>query len=479
METQCGNKKSPYLESLQNRCKIKAILEADESTIIGQSVTICGWVRTVRDQKSFAFIEVNDGSSFSSLQAIADKTLEGYEEILSSLSTGAAVAISGALVKSPGNKQQYELQAKQVTVFGTCPNDYPLQKKRHSFDFLRTIAHLRPRTNTQGAVARVRSHLAHATHSFFQERGFIYLQSPILTSSDCEGAGELFQVTTLNLENPPKTEGKVNYKEDFFAKPAYLTVSGQLNAEVYATALSDVYTFGPTFRAENSHTSRHLAEFWMIEPEVAFADLNCIVNLSEAYLKHLISEALTCTKDMEFFNQFIDKGLIERLQHVLSSPFVRMTYTEAIKILEQAQKSFEYPVKWGIDLQSEHERYIVEEHCKKPVILTDYPKEIKAFYMRNNDDGKTVAALDILVPKIGEIIGGSQREERLDVLKDKIIASGLDPITYSWYLDLRRYGTVPHSGFGLGFERLVQFITGIENIRDAIAFPRVAGQCEF
>jgi len=479
METKCGKTKSPCLESLQSKTKIKAILETDESAILGKKVTVCGWVRTVRDQKSFAFIEISDGSCFSIIQAVADAEIPNYQDSIAALTTGAAVAISGEVVKSPGNKQKYELRAEEILVFGPCPNDYPLQKKRHSFDFLRTIAHLRPRTNTQGAVARVRSRLAYATHRFFQDHGFVYLQSPIITASDCEGAGELFQITTLNLENPPRNEGEIDYKKDFFSKPAYLTVSGQLNAEAYATALSDVYTFGPTFRAENSHTSRHLAEFWMIEPEVAFADLSMIATLAEDYLKCLIEEALKCTQDMQFFNQFIDKGIIERLEHVHTSPFVRMTYTEAIDILKKSNKTFEYPVEWGADLQSEHERYIAEEHCKKPVILTDYPKEIKAFYMRNNDDGKTVAALDVLVPKIGEIIGGSQREERLDVLIKKIEATGLDPKDYQWYLDLRKYGTVPHGGFGLGFERLVQFVTGIENIRDAIAFPRVPGQCEF
>lgn len=479
METQCGKMKSPCLESLQDRTKIKAILEAEESAILGKNVTVCGWIRTVRDQKSFAFIEISDGSCFSTIQVVADAKLPSYEAKIAELSTGAAIAISGEVVKSPGNKQKYEIQVSSIELFGTCPNDFPLQKKRHSFDFLRTIAHLRPRTNTQGAVARVRSRLAYATHRFFQERGFVYLQSPIITASDCEGAGELFQITTLNLDNPPRDKGKIDYKQDFFSKPAFLTVSGQLNAEAYATALSDVYTFGPTFRAENSNTSRHLAEFWMIEPEMAFANLNTVAHLAEDYLKCLIQEALSCDQDMQFFNEHIDKGIIERLQHVHDSPFIRMTYTEAIDILKKSNKPFEYPVEWGSDLQSEHERYIAEEYCKKPVILTNYPKEIKAFYMRNNEDGKTVAALDVLVPKIGEIIGGSQREERYDILTKKIEAIGLDPHAYAWYLDLRKYGTVPHGGFGLGFERLVQFVTGIENIRDAIAFPRVPGQCEF
>ena len=457
-----------------SRQKIKTVLHADES-IIGQTVLVCGWIRSVRDQKSFAFIEITDGSCFSNFQIVAEPTM------LEGLSTGAAIAATGEIVKSPGNKQKYEMQAKTIRLLGTCPNDYPLQKKRHSFEFLRTIAHLRPRTNTQGAVARVRSSLAYATHRFFQEKGFVYLQSPIITGSDCEGAGEMFQVTTLNLDNPPKgNDNKVDYHKDFFAQPTFLTVSGQLNAEAYATALSDVYTFGPTFRAENSNTSRHLAEFWMIEPELAFADLSMIADLSEAYLKALVTEILeNCDEDLQFFNQFIEKGLIDRLTHVQNASFVRLTYTEAIQILEKCDKSFEFPIKWGSDLQSEHERFLAEEYCKAPIIMTDYPKEIKAFYMRDNDDGKTVAALDVLVPKVGEIIGGSQREERYDILKAKFEKHHLDLKAYEWYLDLRKYGTVPHGGFGLGFERLVQFVTGIDNIRDAIAFPRVPGNCEF
>ncbi len=467
--------KSECLEtSLVSRQKIKSILDADES-IIGQTVLVCGWIRTVRDQKTFVFIELNDGSSFSNFQVIANPSM------IENLSTGASIVVSGEIVKSLGNKQKYEMQAKELRLLGTCPNDYPLQKKRHSFDFLRTIAHLRPRTNTQGAVARVRSRLAYATHIFFQERGYHYLQSPIITGSDCEGAGEMFQVTTLNLDNPPKTEeGKVNYEKDFFGRSAFLTVSGQLNGEAYATALSDIYTFGPTFRAENSHTSRHLAEFWMIEPELAFADLPMIATLAEEYIKALITDALeNSMEDLQFFNQFIEKGLIDRLTHVQGTPFLRLTYTEAINILEKSERTFEYPVKWGSDLQSEHERYLAEEYCKAPIILTDYPKEIKAFYMRKNKDGKTVATLDVLVPKIGEIIGGSQREERYDVLKAKFEKHNLDLKAYEWYLDLRKYGSVPHGGFGLGFERLVQFTTGVDNIRDAIAFPRIPGNCDF
>lgn len=467
-------KLQPLERSLAQRQRIKSILCADES-IIGQTVLVCGWIRTVRDQKTFAFIELTDGSSFSNFQVIAEP------EVIEGLTTGAAIAVSGEIVKSPGNKQKYEMQAKELRLLGDAPNDYPLQKKRHSFDFLRTIAHLRPRTNTQGTVARVRSRLAYSTHRFFQDRGYVYLQSPIITGSDCEGAGEMFQVTTLNLDNPPKNEdGKVDFSKDLFGQKAFLTVSGQLNGEAYASALSDIYTFGPTFRAENSHTSRHLAEFWMIEPELAFADLPMIATLSEEYLKYLVADVLEhCQEDLNFFNQFIEKGLIDRLTQVRDTPFLRLSYTEAINILEKSGKSFEYPVKWGTDLQSEHERYLAEEYCKAPVILIDYPKEIKAFYMRENEDGKTVAALDVLVPKVGEIIGGSQREERYDLLKEKFEKHNLDLEIYQWYLDLRKYGSVPHGGFGLGFERLVQFTTGVENIRDAIAFPRVPGNCDF
>ncbi len=472
--------KSHCFKNLQNKRAIKTLFEANEEAIENKIVTVSGWVRTVRKKKSFTFIEVNDGSYFENLQVIADHKLKDYESMISSLSTGASLSITGTIAKSLGKGQKIELHAEKVTLYGFCPNDYPLQKKRHSFEFLRTIAHLRPRTNTQGAVARVRSRLTYAVHKFFQERGFIHLQSPIITGSDCEGAGELFQVTTLNLENLPRKEGKIDYNQDFFSKEAYLSVSGQLNGEAYALALSDIYTFGPTFRAENSHTSRHLAEFWMIEPEMAFTDLDGICLLAQEFLTTLIQEALThCLKDLEFFNQFIEKGLIERLEHVIKTPFIRLPYSEAITLLKKSQRKFEYPVEWGLDLQSEHERYLSEEHFKKPLILTDYPKEIKAFYMRDNEDGKTVAALDVLVPKIGEIIGGSQREERLDILKSKIEKKGLNPNDYKWYLDLRKFATTPHGGFGLGFERFVQFITGIENIRDVIPFPRIPNQCDF
>ncbi len=448
--------------------KIKELLNQEPET----KATVRGWVRTVRDQKSFSFIEVNDGSTLSNLQVVADAAIPGYEKALLDLSVGASVAISGHLVKSQGKNQAVELKAEEIRVIGKAdPARYPLQKKRHSFEFLRTIAHLRPRTNTQGAIVRVRNALAFATHLFFQERGFFYIHTPIITGSDCEGVGEMFRVTTLEKPDPAK---------DFFGKTTYLTVSGQLEAESLACALSDIYTFAPTFRAENSNTSRHLAEFWMIEPEMAFADLKDDMECAESYLKFCIHYLLKHSQeDLAFFDKFIENGLIQRLEHVAHTPFTHISYTEAIKILEKAPKSFEFPVKWGVDLQSEHERYLAEEHFKKPVILTDYPKKIKAFYMRDNDDGKTVAAMDILVPKIGEIIGGSQREERLDVLRQKIADFGLNPEEYLWYLELREFGSVPHAGFGLGFERLILFATGMENIRDVIPFPRYPGHAEF
>jgi asparaginyl-tRNA synthetase len=457
--------------------KIKKIQHSD----LGNTLTVCGWIRTVREQKNFAFIELNDGSTLSSLQIIVEQTVPNYADLLKQLSTGASIAVTGELVESPGQKQKWELKAARVEVFGTCPEEYPLQKKRHSFEFLRSIAHLRPRTNTQGAVSRIRNALAFATHLFFQERDFLYVHTPIITASDCEGAGEQFFVTTLNLEKPPRhSDGSIDFSKDFFSKPAYLTVSGQLNAETFACALSDIYTFGPTFRAENSNTSRHLAEFWMIEPELAFADLQDNTECAESFLKSVFRYVLThCSEDMEFFDAFIEKGVIERLKHVVESPFAYLTYTEGVEILKKSGKSFQFPVEWGNDLQSEHERYLAEEYCKKPVILTNYPAKIKAFYMRANEDGKTVAAMDVLVPKIGEIIGGSQREERLDRLEQKIVDFGLKPEDYWWYLQLRKYGSVPHSGFGAGFERLVQFTTGMENIRDVIPFPRFPGNAEF
>ncbi len=451
------------------------------ASLIGKSVTLCGWVKTLRSQKDFSFVELNDGSTLSGIQIVVNATIPHYEKTLEQLATGSSIQLTGRLVESPGHKQKWEVQAETLHVLGSCPNEYPLQKKRHSFEFLRTIAHLRPRTNTQGAVLRVRNALSFATHLFFQQRKFLYIQTPIITASDCEGAGAQFLVTTLDLQKVPKTpDQKIDFTKDFFGKPAYLTVSGQLNAETLACALSDVYTFGPTFRAENSNTSRHLAEFWMIEPELAFADLQDDMECAESYIHFVIDYVLNhCQEDLEFFDSFIEKGLIERLKHVNQGPFARLTYTEAIKILEKSNKTFEYPYTWGSDLQSEHERYLAEEYCKKPVILTDYPKEIKAFYMRSNDDQKTVAAMDILVPKIGELVGGSQREERIDLLKEKIVAFGLNPEDYWWYLQLREYGSVPHAGFGAGFERLIQFVTGMENIRDVIPFPRYPGHAEF
>ena len=448
--------------------KIKEILKSQPNT----SAIVHGWVRTVRDQKSFAFIEVNDGSTLGNLQVIADATIPGYEEAIKLLATGASIIASGELVESPGKNQAVELRAAENRVSGACdPMKYPLQKKRHSFEYLRTIAHLRPRTNTQVAVLRIRSALSFATHLFFHQRGFLYVQTPIITGSDCEGGGEMFRVTTLEKSDPAK---------DFFGKSTYLTVSGQLEGEILACALSDIYTFGPTFRAENSHTSRHLAEFWMIEPEMAFADLKTNMECAESYLKFCIHYVLEhCKEDLEFFDKFIENGLLARLQHVVSSPFAHIPYTQAIEILKKAPKQFEFPVDWGTDLQSEHERYLAEEYCKKPVILTDYPASIKAFYMRANHDGKTVAAMDVLVPKIGEIIGGSQREERLDRLEKKLDEFGLKREDYWWYLELREYGSVPHAGFGLGLERLILFVTGMENIRDVIPFPRFPGHAEF
>jgi asparaginyl-tRNA synthetase len=443
--------------------KIKEILQGK----VDDKVTVHGWVRTVRDQKSFTFIEVNDGSTLGNLQIVMDGNLPN-------LSTGASIIVHGHLVESPGKNQTLELRASEVHVIGPCdPAKYPLQKKRHSFEYLRTIAHLRPRTNTQGAVMRVRNALSFATHLFFQQRGFLYIQTPIITGSDCEGGGEMFRVSTL--EKPTDDDSK-----DFFEKKTFLTVSGQLEAEIMSCALSDVYTFGPTFRAENSNTSRHLAEFWMIEPEMAFADLKDDMECAESYLKFCVNYVLEhCAQDLQFFDRFIEKGLLLRLQNVVESPFAHIPYTEAIEILKKAPKTFEFPTEWGVDLQSEHERYLAEEYCKKPVIVTDYPAAIKAFYMRANEDGKTVGALDILVPKIGEIIGGSQREERLDVLRRKLNECGLKKEDYWWYLELREYGSVPHAGFGVGFERLLLFITGMENIRDVIPFPRFPGHCEF
>jgi asparaginyl-tRNA synthetase len=447
-----------------------------------ETVTIQGWVRTKRELKGFAFMEVNDGSSLANLQVILGAEMPNYDSILKTINTGSSIAVSGVLVPSPGKGQNIELKASNITIYGDAdPETYPLQKKRHSFEFLRTIAHLRSRTNTFGAVMRVRNACANAIHRFFQERGFLWVHTPIITASDCEGAGELFTVTNLDFNHLPHAEPKkVDFKQDFFGKRAYLTVSGQLEAEVMAMAFENVYTFGPTFRAENSNTSRHLAEFWMVEPEMAFCDLLGDQDLAEAFLKHIFKSVLeTCPEDMEFFNQRIDKTVLETAENIINNEFERITYTEAIRLLEKAERTFEYPVEWGVDLQSEHERYLAEELFKKPIIVTNYPKTIKAFYMRLNDDHKTVAAMDILVPKIGEIIGGSQREERLDILENRIQELGIIADDLWWYLDLRRYGTVPHAGFGLGFERAVQFMTGMGNIRDVIPFPRTPLSAEF
>jgi asparaginyl-tRNA synthetase len=447
-----------------------------------ESVTIKGWVRTKRELKGFTFIEVNDGSSLANLQVVLNSELPDYEEILKQLNTGASTEVSGVLVESPAKGQRIELKASSVNVYGDAdPEKYPLQKKRHSFEFLREIGHLRSRTNTLGAVFRVRNACSAAIHQFFQERGFLWIHAPIITANDCEGAGELFTVTNLNLKDIPKTEGQeIDFSQDFFGRHAYLTVSGQLEAEVMAMAFSNVYTFGPTFRAENSNTSRHLAEFWMVEPEMAFCDLKEDMDLAEEFLKYIFKWVLDkCPEDMEFFNQRIDNSVLATAENIINNQFERITYTDAIALLEKADRQFEFPVNWGLDLQSEHERYLAEELFKKPVIVSDYPVGIKAFYMRLNDDEKTVAAMDVLAPKIGEIIGGSQREERLDVLEKRIKNQGMNPEDLWWYLDLRRYGTVPHAGFGLGFERVVQFMTGMGNIRDVIPFPRTPLSAEF
>ena len=459
--------------------ELKQIFRAPEQ-FLEQEIEVAGWVRNIRASKNFGFIELNDGSFFRNLQIVFEADLPNFEAI-SRLGISTALLVKGTLVASPGSGQAFELKASEMVVEGSCPSDYPLQKKRHSFEYLRTIAHLRPRTNTFSAVFRLRSVLAYAIHQYFQERGFIYVQTPIITASDCEGAGEMFQLTTLDLNQLPlDAEGNVDYSQDFFGKAANLTVSGQLNAEAFAMAFGKVYTFGPTFRAENSNTARHAAEFWMLEPEMAFADLEQNMQLAEDMMKYLITAALErLPEEMAFFNQYVDSGLLERLQHIVNSDFGRVTYTEAIEILKQADVEFVYPVEWGIDLQTEHERYLTEQHFKKPVFVTDYPKEIKAFYMRLNEDGKTVAAMDLLVPGIGEIIGGSQREERLDVLEKRMQELHLDAADYWWYTDLRKYGGTRHAGFGLGFERLIMYLSGMGNIRDVIAFPRVVRSAEF
>ena len=447
----------------------------------GKEVTVAGWARTIRDSKAFGFIELNDGSFFKSVQIVFERAKVGNYDEIAKQNVGASLIIKGKVILTPDAKQPFEINASEIAVEGTSTPDYPLQKKRHSVEYLREIAYLRPRTNMFSAVFRVRSEAAFAIHEYFNQNGFVYVHTPLITGSDCEGAGAMFQVTTLDLNNIPKTEdGTVDYKQDFYEKPASLTVSGQLSAEAYALAFGKVYTFGPTFRAERSNTARHASEFWMIEPEMAFCDLQGDMDVAEGMVKYVIKHIMkTCKEELEFFNNFVDKGLLERLNNVISNDFVRLTYTEAIEILSPVKDRFEYPVYWGCDLQSEHERYITEEVFKKPVFLTDYPKEIKAFYMRLNVDGKTVAASDLLVPGIGELVGGSQREEREDVLRARINELGLKEQDYDWYINLRKFGGTKHAGFGLGFERMVMYLTGIANIRDAIPFPRTVSNLEF
>ena len=458
------------------RTELKRIFEKKEE-FANTQVVVAGWAKTIRDSKAFGFIELNDGSYFKNCQIVFDRDkISNYEEIAKQ-NVGACLEVKGTLILTPENKQPFEINAEEINVLGTSTPDYPLQKKRHSLEFLREIAHLRPRTNTFNAVFRIRSEAAFAIHEFFNSQGFVYVHTPIITGSDCEGAGAMFQVTTLDLD---KIKGEVDYKKDFFGKKASLTVSGQLNVETYAMAFSKVYTFGPTFRAERSNTVRHASEFWMIEPEMAFADLSDDMDVAEAMVKHIINHVMTtCPEELKFLNQFVDTGLLDRLNNVVSNTFKRLTYTEAIEILEKAKDKFEFPVYWGVDLQSEHERYLTEQVFKKPVFLTDYPKDIKAFYMRLNDDGKTVAASDLLVPGVGELIGGSQREERLDVLENRMAEMGLNKEDYGFYLDLRKYGGVTHSGFGLGFERMIMYLTGISNIRDVIPFPRTVNNLEY
>lgn len=462
--------------------KTLSIAEARRPESVGLAAKIQGWVRTRRDSKGgFSFIEVNDGSCFGNLQAIADGALANYESEIKHLAAGCSVTIEGEIKASGGKGQATEIAATKVIMHGLAdPDTYPLQKKQHTFEKLREWAHLRPRTNTFGAIARVRNCISKSIHDFFQEDGFLYIHAPIITASDCEGAGAMFRVSTLPVDNPPRKEGKVDFSQDFFGKQAFLTVSGQLEGEIFACSMGKVYTFGPTFRAENSNTSRHLAEFWMIEPEMAFFELTDNMDLAERFLKRIFKDVLEkCPEDMAFFKERIDPTVIETLEQILNSEFVRLPYTEAVEILKSSGAKFEYPVEWGVDLQSEHERYLTEQKFKRPVILYDYPKQIKSFYMRLNDDDRTVRAMDVLVPKVGEIIGGSQREERLDVLQARMKEMGLEEAPYWWYLDLRRFGTVPHAGFGLGLERVVQFVTGMTNIRDVIPFPRTPGNAEF
>ena len=459
------------------RTKIVKLLNTD-STI--DEVLVKGWVKTRRDSKDFSFIEINDGSCLKNIQVIAKENLSNYDEV-KKLTTGSSVSIKGALVESQGGNQKYEIVATDVEIYSIAPEDYPLQKKKHTDEYLRTIAHLRPRSNKYGAAFRVRSELSFAIHKFFNERGFRYVHTPIITGSDCEGAGEMFQVTTLDMNNPPRTpDGKIDYSQDFFGKEAHLTVSGQLNGEMYACALGDIYTFGPTFRAENSNTTRHAAEFWMIEPEMAFADIFDDMDLAEDMVKYCIKHLKeTCMEDLTLFDKFVEPGLLAKLDNVLNNGFARITYSEAIEIMKASGHKFEYTPEFGIDMQTEHERYLAEVHFKRPVIVRDYPKEIKAFYMRMNDDGKTVAAMDVLVPGIGELIGGSQREERLDVLVKRIEEMGMKTEDYDWYLDSRKFGSVPHAGFGLGFERMMMFVTGVGNIRDVLPFPRTPKSISF
>ena len=461
------------------KIEIKTIFK-EANAFVGKPITVCGWVRTIRDNKNFGFIELNDGSFFKSIQVVFDQALPNFQDI-AKLNIGASLTVTGELTESPGAKQPFEIKAAEIVIEGTSTPDYPLQKKRHTYEYLRTIAHLRPRTNTFSAVFRVRSLASFAVHEFFNKRNFVYVHTPLITASDAEGAGEMFRVTTLNPEKLPlDQQGHVDFSKDFFGREANLTVSGQLSAETFAMAFHNVYTFGPTFRAENSNTPRHAAEFWMIEPEIAFADLIDDMQLAEDMLKHVIRYVMENAPDeLEFFNSFVDQTLLERLNHIVSSDFGRVTYTEAIQLLEKADINFEYPVSWGIDLQTEHERYLTEQVFKKPVFVTDYPKDIKAFYMRLNDDGKTVAAMDLLVPAIGELMGGSQREERLDYLEARIREMGMEEEDYWWYLDLRRYGGTKHAGFGMGFERCVMYLTGMSNIRDVIPFPRTVNSAEF
>lgn len=459
------------------RTKIKDLLASSKPL---SEVLVKGWVRTRRDAKDFSFIELNDGSCLKNIQVIANNNLNNYEEI-KKLTTGSSVAVTGALVESKGGNQAYEIVATDVEIYDIANEDFPLQKKKHTDEFLRTIAHLRPRTNKYGAAFRIRSELSFAIHKFYNERGFRYVHTPLITGSDCEGAGEMFRVTTLDMNNVPKTkDGKVDYSRDFFGKEAHLTVSGQLNGEMYALALGDIYTFGPTFRAENSNTTRHAAEFWMIEPEMAFADIYDDMDLAEDMVRYCVKHLMeNCAEDLELFNKFVEPGLLDKLNNVVDNGFARITYAEAIEIMQKSGHQFEYKPEFGIDMQTEHERYLAEVHFKRPVIVRDYPKEIKAFYMRLNEDGRTVAAMDVLVPGIGELIGGSQREERYDVLVSRIKEMGMQEEDYSWYLDSRRYGSVPHAGFGLGFERMMMFVTGIGNIRDVIPFPRTPNSISF